>query len=136
MRTIHVEKVRDAEDAYTLAAFTLIAVGESVVLTSTEAAAQPAKARILTTVERIALDALNEILKDHDRRRDATDALIEQGAKNGQYVALIEDWRACVYARLGSDNSPDAKRKSFLRARERLLASHRVFIHEHYAWLR
>ena len=135
VRDRNIEKVRDAEDAYALAAFTLIPVGDSVVLVPIDAPAQPRKIPTLTPAERIALDALNEVLTDRDRRRDATIELIGHGAKYGQHVVLIDDWRAGVYARLGSDNLPDAKRKSFLRARERLTANRRVGIHDDYVWL-
>ncbi len=135
VRSIEVEKVRDAEDQYTLAAFELIPVGDSVVLAPTEAPKERSKVVKLTPAERIALGALNEVLDDRDKRRDAPVTLISEGAKHGQYVALIEDWRACIYARLGSDMTTDARRKTFQRARERLTANRRLQIHEDYVWL-
>ena len=136
VRSIHVEKVRDAEDGFRLAAFTLQSVGESVVLVPTDAPPTKSKTVNMTPTERKALDALNDVLGDRSKRKEATAALIDQGASYGQYVALIEDWRTVVYAGMGSDVSPDAKRQNFLRARERLTASHRVQIFEDHAWLR
>jgi len=135
VRSIEIEKVRDAEDGYTLTGFTLIPVGESVVLSPTDAPAEKVKPIRLTPAERIALDALHELLKDRERRRDASVTLIDAGAKHGQFVVLIEDWRAAVYARFGSDITQATKRQNFNRARERLTANRRVQIHEDHAWL-
>jgi KaiC/GvpD/RAD55 family RecA-like ATPase len=134
-RSIEVEKVRDAEDGYTLTGFELVPVGDSVVLCATEAPKERAKQASMTAAERIALDALHATLKDSSKRREAPVTLLDHGAKMGQYVVLLDDWRAAIYSRLGADTSNEAKRKSFLRARERLIASHKVQVYEDHAWL-
>ena len=134
-RSIHVEKVRDADDGYRLATFTLLSVGDSVVPVATDAPPTKSKAPAMTPVERIGLDTLHEVLSDRELRKDTSLALIAQGAKHGQYVARLDDWRKRMYARTGSDVTTDTKRQNFRRARERLTASHRVQVFEEFAWL-
>ncbi|MBI4696152.1 MAG: AAA family ATPase, partial [Gammaproteobacteria bacterium] len=135
IRDIYVEKVRDAEDGYTLAAFTLESVGSSVVVAPTDARPERASRNRLTGAEQAALDALHAVLDDRKRRRDPPVGLLDHGAKQGQLVVTIEDWRQEVYARKGADFSQDAKRKEFQRGRAGLQRKQRVMIHEEFAWL-
>jgi len=135
IRTIEVEKVRDAEDQYALASFELVPVGDSVVLSPTETPKKRTKLPRMTAAETVALNALHAVFDDREKCREAPVALLAHGAKIGQHVALIEDWRQCVYSRVGSDVSPDTKKKTFQRARERLTAHRRVHIHDDFVWL-
>ncbi len=96
--------------------------------------AQAAQAR-LTASQRIALDALHWLLASHEKRRSAPLDAISGGAKIGQYVVTVEDWRQACYFRGISDRAQNAKRMAFNRACSQLQAAHRVQIGGEFVWL-
>jgi hypothetical protein len=98
-----------------------------------DAAPRP-RGQMLTPSERNAFDALLEVLADGELRRDAPAALLIEGARMGQFVALIADWRTRAYARMGTDVDQQAKQKRFRRAVDGLQAKQRIEIFEDYAW--
>jgi len=110
-------------------------VATSCVVTAAEApTTQPARARLSST-ERIAMDALHEVLGDTQSRRLASPEHRDHGAAEGQYVALVEAWRALAYSRGISDGEQDAKRKAFKRAMQSLQARRQIQVYEEVVWL-
>lgn len=96
----------------------------------------PAKGATLSAAERNALDALNEVLDDTSLRIAAPASLLTEGARDGQYVVTISDWRKRTYSRMGADVEQDTKKKQFQRAGEGLQAKGRILRFDAYAWLR
>ena len=87
----------------------------------------------MTASERIAMDALHEVLGDRNRRRVSFDSCIQAGAALDQYMAAIEDWRQRFYERRGGDAG--ANKKAFQRVRESLQAKRQIQCFEDFAWL-
>lgn len=92
------------------------------------------KAPSMTPAERNVYDALHEVLDDRQRRREAPVALLSAGARMGQLVARIDDWRSTAYGRMG-DLEQDTKRKQFRRAQQGLQAKGRIQQFEDFVWL-
>jgi len=134
-RVIHATKLRDAE-CRRIGAFNLqpVELGERVscAIVPRDMPTESRTSVRLTNAERIALDCLHEILDDHGLRKVATVSAIEAGAKIGQYVAAIDDFRQRFYERRGNT---EADRKAFLRLRESLQAKRKIQCFEAYVWL-
>ena len=138
MRIIQAAKVRDAEER-PIGAFTLAQVDlgarSSCAIVPEDAPSKRPKADRLTPKQRIAVDALHWLLDAKDKRRVASAAEIEGGAKIDQYIALHEDWRQACYFRAISDGAQNAKRMAFNRASLELQAAHRVQVGGEFVWL-
>ena len=89
----------------------------------------------ITPAERMALDTLREAIKVHGtfppseifRRNDMT---------GGQRVVECENWRDIYYRRRTSpDETPEARKKAFQRARDKLQMSRRIQADAGYYWL-
>ena len=89
----------------------------------------------MTASERVAMHALHEVLGDREKRRTSFDSCIKAGAKAGQYMAVIENWRGRFYERKGGDAGADANKKAFRRVRESLQAKGEIQCFEDFAWL-
>ena len=136
VRVISAAKVRDAESRG-IGAFTLTTVEldarSSCVIVPCDASAVGRNPNRLTDAERIALDALHELLGDPERRKVSTASVIDAGAKIGQYIAVVNDLRKLFYSRRGGDG--EAEQKAFRRVRDSLQAKHKIQIFEAYVWL-
>lgn len=134
-RVIHATKVRDAE-ARRIGAFTLqpVELGERVscVVVPCDIPSDGKQSARLSPTERIALDCLNEILSDPALRKVASVSAIDAGARIGQYIATIDDFRRRFYERRGNT---EADRKAFLRLRDSLQAKRKIQCFEAYVWL-
>lgn len=141
-RVATVTKQRDGETGIAYS-FTLEPVelgadedGDAVttcVVVPSDAAPRP-RGQMLSPTERNAFDALLEVLADGELRRDAPASLLSEGARTGQLVALLADWRSRAYARMGTDVDQQAKQKRFRRAVDGLQAKQRIAIFEDYVW--
>lgn len=134
-RVIHATKVRDAETRR-IGAFNLqpVDLGERVscVVVPCDVPQESTKASKLTPTERIALACLHEVLEDTTLRKLATVKLMDHGARQGQYVALFDDFRQRFYDRRGNDS---ASRQAFKRLRDSLQAKGKIQSWEDFIWL-
>ena len=94
---------------------------------------QKTKPKKLSNPERIALDALNELL--NKATRVASNEAMNVGAKVGQTIATKQEWRQLCYDRAISDSGPEAKKKAFKRAVEGLQAKGKVQAYQDEVWL-
>lgn len=134
-RVVHATKVRDAEERK-VGAFNLhpVELGERVscAVVPCDVPQDSRQSERLTNAERVALACLHEILDDHERRMVATVADMEAGARQGQYVVTIDDFRQRFYDRRGNDA---ASRQAFKRVRESLQAKRKIQCWEDSLWL-
>lgn len=136
-RTITLEKSRDGEDGIAIGTYALLPAADSVVCSPYDEPQEAGqKAPNMTPAERIAFETLYEMLDDFRYRKTSDPEIREHGARPGQYVIRIDDWREMIYSRLGSDTPTGTKRQTFNRARDRLLASKRIQIFNDFVWLR
>jgi hypothetical protein len=138
VRHVFVAKERDANDQYTLGAFKLATVGNSIALdplSKEDAAKRTDKAVKLSDHERDTLSALHEGLSNRELVRVANASQRASGARQGQTSLKLDDWREILYARWGSDVDAETKRKRFLRARGGLVSKQFVQICDDYVWL-
>jgi len=87
----------------------------------------------LSQAEQIALAALNAGLLD--KKREASVSMVQAGARPGQLVMLVEDWRELCYEAGISEGKADAKKRAFQRVRESLPAKGYVTVYGDYCWL-
>lgn len=85
----------------------------------------------LSTNARVAQDTLNRTMNSGG----AEPAPVSNHIPTGKTVVKIDLWRKFYYAALGDDDSQEAKKKSFQRARIDLLAAGHIGVWENYVWL-
>jgi AAA domain len=91
--------------------------------------------RSLKDGERIALDALRRCIAERSGKAASVPSEIRIAAGIGRNTAtLVETWRAEYYAARGNDTT-EAKRKAFGRARDGLQAARIIALHDDFAWI-
>jgi hypothetical protein len=105
---------------------------DSVTLEPTDAA--PVESRgALTPTERMALDTLREAIKTAGKHPPPE--ILNRNKLNGQRCVEEADWRDIFYRRRTSeDDTPEARRKAFKRARDKLQMSRLIQADDGFYW--
>ncbi len=91
------------------------------------------KATKLSPAQKIALDTLHGLLDQPCKV--ASNEAMKTGAKVGQTVASVEQWRQLCYDRDVSGKEQGTKQRAFKRAVEGLQAKHKVQVYQDEVWL-
>jgi hypothetical protein len=91
--------------------------------------APKAPAKKLSGKAEVAMQALDEALKNHGEKRHNPDL------PNGVPVVTVDQWRdACDAHGLTTGGSSSAARTAFMRAKEKLMDSNHIRIHSEFVW--
>ncbi len=124
--TLTVERHKDADSSGSWG-FRMEAAGESLVPVL-DSSVKPSKARNLTTRQRIALDALDDALTSHGKRKDGNDW-------PPCPVVLVDQWRgSCDRHGLTDADKADTRKKAFHRVRDGLLDKGIIRIFDGHVW--
>lgn len=143
LRTVAVDVHRNATQGDTVAAFELQPVtigtdddGDAITSCTLLWIDAPAErpGKTLTPTERMALDTLREAIKTHGEY-PPPEVLNRNKLTGGERVVECEHWRDIYYRRRTSpDDTPEAKKKAFQRARDRLQMSRLIQCDAGYYW--